>query len=486
MGKVLAGLEPQIVFDIFEEITKVPRPSKKEEKIAAWIINFAKENNLAYKLDKLGNIVVKKPATPGMENRKGVVIQGHIDMVCEKNTGVEHDFLNDPLDIYIENDWIRARGTTLGADNGIGVSMGLAVLKSNNIAHPAMELLCTLDEETGLTGAIQLGKDMLDGDILLNLDSEEDGAFTIGCAGGANTSASFKYEDDAVPAGHVAYELTVKGLQGGHSGIEIHDGRANAIKLLNRMLWNLTKKFDLRVSSIKAGTAHNAIPREAFAVITVAKEHESQFLMKVQQINDTMKKEWITKEPNIHVFATSKETPTKVMAKCMQNKLLNSLYAVAHGPIRFSPDVPGLVQTSTNLAIVETNDFEVFVLTSQRSSVGSEMKDVAVLVRTAFDLGGAVVKQGDGYPEWQPNVKSEVLTLSKKLYKDMYGVDAKIEIIHAGLECGLVGEKYPNMDMISFGPTMKDVHSPDERLYIPAVGKCWNFLLELLKNIPVK
>lgn len=486
MGKVLAGLEPQIVWDIFEEITKVPRPSKKEEKIAAWIINFAKEHNLAWKTDKLGNIVIKKPASPGMENRKGVVIQGHIDMVCEKNADVVHDFNTDPLDIFVDGDWVKARGTTLGADNGIGVAMGLAVMQSNNVAHPAMEILCTLDEETGLTGAIRLGTDLLDGEILINLDSEEDGAFTIGCAGGTNTSATFYYEEDAVPAGHTAFEIAVKGLQGGHSGIEIHDGRANAIKLLNRILWNMGKKFDFRVSSIKAGSAHNAIPREAFALVTVAKEHESQFLMKVKDVNETFRKEWLSKEPNIQIFATPKEMPGKVMTKCFQKRLTNTLFAAPHGPLRFSPDIAGLVQTSTNLATVETNDMEVYVLTSQRSSVESEKKDMANMVRSAFELGGAVVKHGDGYPAWQPNVKSVIVNLAKDLYTQKYGKEPKIEAIHAGLECGLIGEKYPGMDMISFGPTLKDVHSPDEKVQISAVAKCWDFLLELLKNIPVK
>ena len=285
MGQVLGHLEPKIVWDIFEEITKIPRPSKKEEKIAAWVIQFAKDNGLEYNLDKLGNIVVRKPATAGMENRKGVVIQGHIDMVCEKNADVEHDFDTDPLKILIDGDWVKAQGTTLGADNGIGVAMGLAVLQSADVAHPPIEVLCTLDEETGLTGAIQLGTDLLKhADILINIDSEEDGAFTIGCAGGANTAATFKYEEDSVPSNHTAYEVTIKGLQGGHSGIEIHDGRANAIKLLNRVLWSFSMQYDLRLSYLKAGSAHNAIPREAFAVITIAKDHEAKFLESIKEL----------------------------------------------------------------------------------------------------------------------------------------------------------------------------------------------------------
>jgi dipeptidase D len=344
----------------------------------------------------------------------------------------------------------------------------------------------TLDEETGLTGAIQLGTDLVTADILINLDSEEDGAFTIGCAGGTNTSATFRYEEDAIPSNHVAFDIAIRGLQGGHSGIEIHDGRANAIKLMNRILWSLIRKFDLRLSSFKAGSAHNAIPREAFAVVSVAKDHEIQFLQTISECNNVLKSEWQSKEPNIQLAATPTEFPEKVMTKEFQKNLLNSLYAVAHGPLRYSPDIKGLVQTSTNLATIETRNLEVFVLTSQRSSVETEKKDMANAVRAAFELGGAIVRHADGYPAWQPNVKSEILNIAKEIYKGISGKDAKIEAIHAGLECGLIGEKYPGIDMISFGPTLKDVHSPDERVQITAVQKCWNLLQEIVKNVPVK
>jgi dipeptidase D len=486
MGNVLGQLEPKIVWDIFEQITQVPRPSKKEEKILAWAINFAKEHGFEYKQDKLGNLIVRKAATPGMENRKSIVIQGHVDMVCEKNADVEFDFNTDPIQLIIDGDWVKANGTTLGADNGIGVAMGLALMVSKDIPHPALEVLMTLDEETGLTGAIQLGTDLVTADILINLDSEEDGAFTIGCAGGTNTSATFRYEEDAIPSNHVAFDIAIRGLQGGHSGIEIHDGRANAIKLMNRILWSLIRKFDLRLSSFKAGSAHNAIPREAFAVVSVAKDHEIQFLQTISECNNVLKSEWQSKEPNIQLAATPTEFPEKVMTKEFQKNLLNSLYAVAHGPLRYSPDIKGLVQTSTNLATIETRNLEVFVLTSQRSSVETEKKDMANAVRAAFELGGAIVRHADGYPAWQPNVKSEILNIAKEIYKGISGKDAKIEAIHAGLECGLIGEKYPGIDMISFGPTLKDVHSPDERVQITAVQKCWNLLQEIVKNVPVK
>ncbi len=486
MGNVLGNLEPKLVWELFEEITKVPRPSKREEKIAAWMVKFAEENNLEWQKDELGNLIIRKPATSGMEDKKGIVIQGHLDMVCEKNSDVEFDFDNDPLQVYIDGDWVKAKGTTLGADNGIGLAMGLALLKSTDIPHPYLELLCTLDEETGLTGAMQLGTDLIKADILINLDSEEDGAFTIGCAGGMNTSASYKYEMDAIPANHTAYAINLTGLQGGHSGIEIHDGRANAIKLLNRILWNYIDKYDFRISSFTAGSAHNAIPREAFAVVTVAKDDESKFLENIKECNDTYKQEWGTKEPSINLEATPTDMPSRVMTKDMQKQLTTSLYASFHGPLRYSPDIDGLVQTSTNLATIETKDDEVFVLTSQRSSVESEKIDMANMVRCAFELGGAKVEHGDGYPAWQPNINSPILNIAKNIFIEMYGKEPVIEAIHAGLECGLIGEKYPGIDMLSFGPNLKDVHSPDEKMQISTVVKCWNLLLEIVKNIPAK
>lgn len=486
MGNVLGNLEPKLVWDIFEEITQIPRPSKKEEKIAAWAVKFAEDNGFEWEKDTLGNLIIRKPATPGMENKKGVVVQGHLDMVCEKNSDVEFDFDNDPIQPWIDGDWVKAKGTTLGADNGIGLAMGLAIMKSNDIPHPAFEVLCTLDEETGLTGAMQLGTDLIKSDILINLDSEEDGAFTIGCAGGMNTSATYKYEEDSIPSNHVAYEITLKGLQGGHSGIEIHDGRANAIKLLNRILWTFIGKYDLRLSSIKAGSAHNAIPREAFAVVTVAKDHESQMLQNITECNATLKAEWGTKEPGIQLSAESTDTPNRVMTKEFQKKLTTSLYASPHGPIRYSPDIDDLVQTSTNLATIDTRDNEIFVLTSQRSSVETEKTDMATMVRAAFELGGAVVKHSDGYPAWQPNIESPILNTAKNIFTEVFGKEPKIEAIHAGLECGLVGEKYPGIDMISFGPNLKDVHSPDEKLQISTVQNCWKLLLEIVKNIPDK
>ncbi len=485
MANALKGIEPQIVWDYFENILQYPHPSKKEHKLAAYIESWAKEHKFEVQKDTTGNIVVRKPATAGMEDRLPIGIQGHIDMVCEKNSDVTFDFEKDPIQAYIDGDWITAKGTTLGADNGIGVAMGMAIM-TGGFPHPDIELLCTLDEETGLTGAMTLETNMLKAKILINLDSEEDGAFTIGCAGGMNTSATFKYIAEDVPDDSVAFEIVLKGMQGGHSGIEIHDGRANALKFCNRLIYNAQKEFDLRLSSIRGGSAHNAIPREAFAVVTVPSAKENDFLAFVKNYDAMIKAEFKSKEPNIVAEAKEVAVPKRVMSKDMQSKLLNSFYAMPTGVYRMSPDIKGLVQTSTNFAVVETRDDEVFVLTSQRSSVETEKLDMAAVVRASLVLGGAVVKQGDGYPAWQPNMDSKILNIAKETYKNKYGHDAKIEAIHAGLECGLIGEKYPGMDMLSFGPNLVDVHSPDEKIQISSTKKCFDLLQEIINNIPKK
>lgn len=484
MGQILGNIEPKLVWNIFEEITQIPRPSKREEKIIAYVKEFAKKHNLEFKQDKLGNIVIKKPATKGMENRKPVVLQGHLDMVCEKNADVEHDFLNDPIQPYVDGDWVKAKGTTLGADNGIGVAMGLAVLASNEIEHPNLEVLLTLDEETGLTGAQQLGTDLLEGRILLNLDSEEEGTFIIGCAGGINTSGSFYYESEPIPANYIAYKVSLKGLQGGHSGLEIGDGRGNSIKLLNRFLWNLSKSVDYRLASFDGGNAHNAIPREAFATITFHQNDEISFHSFVERFRQVLITEWKSKEQKIELLYEKVELPNQVVSKEIQKKLLSAIYSLPHGVIRYSPEVKGLVQTSTNLAVISTKPNEIYVLTSQRSSIETEKYDIANQVKIVFELAGALPRQGEGYPSWQPNLNSSILNVAKQIYQNIYQKEPKIEVIHAGLECGLIGEKYPGMDMLSFGPNLKDVHSPAERVQISSVNNVWNFLIEILKNIP--
>jgi dipeptidase D len=486
MGQILGSLEPKAVWEYFEEICKYPHPSKKETKLASYILNWAKKNQFETYQDKTGNIILKKPATKGMENRKPIAIQGHIDMVTEKNNDVKFDFDNDSIQTYIDGDWVKAKGTTLGADNGIGVSMGMALMTSTDIPHPPLELLLTVDEETGLTGAMQLEAGKLQCEILINLDSEEDGTFTIGCAGGQNSSGVYKYKEKDVPSDTIPYEIALKGMKGGHSGIEIHTGRANSLKLITRVLMNLTNKFGIRLTSINGGNKHNAIPREAFAVVNVAKGKEKAFLSYISDFDNILKTEYQSKEPGINLTAVKTKKPKRVMSKTMQNGLLKSFYAMPHGVIRMSPDMADLVQTSTNFAVVETRAKEVYVLTSQRSSVATEIDDISAMVRYSMELGGAKVTQGDSYPAWQPNVNSPILHEAQKIYKRMYKKEPVVQAIHAGLETGLIGEKYPGMDMLSFGPNLKDVHSPDERVEVSTTKKCWELLVEIVKNIPEK
>lgn len=484
MGSVLGHLKPAGIWNHFEEICKYPRPSKFEEKIAAYVVSVGKRNNLETVRDAFGNIVIRKPATPGKENLKTVVLQSHIDMVCEKNRGVEHDFDNDPIQPYIDGEWVKAKGTTLGADNGIGVAAALAVLEDKEIEHGPIECLFTLDEETGLTGASSLDPNILSGSILINMDSEEEGTLYIGCSGGKNTQARFTFKPQAVPDKTVTYEIKVTGLQGGHSGLEIHTGRGNAIKILNRLLWTLSHNMKIKLSQIEGGNKHNAIPREAFAVVVIPKANEKAFLAFVSNYNQTVKDELATNEPGLQVLAEKHKKAKKVMDGKTQEKLLNALYAVPHGVITMSPDIPGLVETSTNLATISTERNKINIVTSQRSSVASEIVDITNMVSSVFNLADAELHFGGGYPGWKPNIHSEILGVFKKAYKDLYGSEPEIKAIHAGLECGIIGEKYPKMDMISFGPTMFGVHSPDERLKIDTVPLFWEQLVNILKNIP--
>ncbi len=484
MAEKLAGIKPETVWHYFEEICNIPHCSKKEERIAQWLIDWAKSKNFGVKLDAIGNIAISKPATPGMESRKPVVLQGHIDMVCEKNSDVEFDFDTMGIQTYIDGDWVKAKGTTLGADNGIGVAMGMAVLDSTDIAHPAIELLCTLDEETGLTGANKLGTDLLNGKVLINIDSEIEGTFTIGCAGGINTAGTYKYESMPVPADHSCHLITLKGFKGGHSGIEINDGRANAAKLLVRMLNNMSSKIDFKLASFNSGNKHNAIPRESFATIAVPNAQKAEFEKYMAEFEKTMKAEWTSKEPTCELKLEAASNVSKVMTAEFQKNIIKSFVLMPHGPYRMSPDIKGLVQTSTNFAIVETRENEVFVLTSQRSSVETEKTAMAEMVAAAIEVGGGKVEFNDGYPAWQPDVHSPILKTASEVYKQQTGKDPHIEIIHAGLECGLIGEKYPGMDMLSIGPNLQDVHSPDEKCQISSVERVFNFLTELLKNIP--
>ena len=484
MGQILGHLKPSLIWNHFEEICKYPRPSKKEERIAEYVLSVGKKLGLQTERDKFGNILIRKPATPGKENLKTVALQGHIDMVCEKNRDVEHDFDNDPIYPYIDGEWVKAKGTTLGADNGIGVAAALSVLESKDIEHGPIEALFTLDEETGLTGASSLKKGWLKADILINMDSEELGTLFIGCSGGKNTAARFKAKFEKAPKNYSAFELKVAGLKGGHSGLEIHVGRGNAVKLVNRLIWEYSKENKIRLASINGGNKHNAIPREAFAVVAVPKKDEKKLKKFVAAYNDTVKAEFMAVEPDLVVSIEKHEMSSKFINEKTQVNLVNALYAVPHGVIKMSNDIPGLVETSNNLAVVETKDKNIDIVTSQRSSVASENVDITNMVSSVFLLAGAEISYGDGYPGWKPDISSDILKVFKSTFTRMYGKEPLVTAIHAGLECGIIKEKYPEMDMISFGPTMFGVHSPDERLKIDTVPEFWNQLVNSLKNIP--
>jgi dipeptidase D len=483
MGSVLGHLKPEIVWNQFEEICKHPRPSKKEEKIAEYIYSFGKSQNLETIKDEFGNVLIRKPATPGKENVKTVVLQGHIDMVAEKNRGVEHDFDKDPIQPYVDGEWVKAKGTTLGADNGIGVAAALAVLEDKTIEHGPVECLFTLDEETGLTGANSLQPGFLKASILLNLDSEEEGTLYIGCSGGKNTAARISFAKEEIPAGSVAYEVKVAGLMGGHSGLEINQGRGNAIKIIARLLWNARKQFQLKLAKIEGGNKHNAIPREAFAVVAIPAALEADFIKYVSDFNSVVKEELASVEKDLHVTVEKFEIPSHVIDSATVKKLLCALYAMPHGVLKMSADIPELVETSTNLATIITNGSSIEIVTSQRSSVGSEIQDAVDMVTSVLYLADAEVTHGDGYPGWKPDIHSEILGIVKKTYEGLFGSEPEVKAIHAGLECGIIGEKYPGMDMISFGPTMFGVHSPDERLKIDTVPNFYKLLCGILANI---
>ncbi len=484
MGKILGHLQPTRLWEFFEEICAIPRPSKKEEKIIAYLKAFAEKHNLEFRQDRAGNVLVSKKAYPGYENRRTVILQSHLDMVCEKDSGVEHDFDKDPIVPNIEDGWVRGSGTTLGADDGIGVAAQLAILESDKIEHGPIECLFTVDEETGLTGAFALEKGFLEGKILLNLDSEDDGELFIGCAGGVDTLATLPYKKVEPEKDSEAYKINVLGLQGGHSGDDIHKGRGNAVKILTRILWSCEKMFDIRISEITAGNLKNAIPREGEALVTIPQRHKQSFTELFENLSASIKSELKTNEPGLEISFSKTEMPEFLLDKDIQNKMLCALYACPHGVIAMSPDIPGLVETSTNLASVKMTSSEVIIATSQRSSQESGKKDIANMVACVFNLAGAKVKHGDGYPGWNPNMNSEILKITKEAYTKLFVEEPKVLAIHAGLECGLIGEKYPGMDMISYGPTIKGAHSPSERIKIDTVDKFWELTLEVLKNIP--
>ena len=476
-------LKPGRLWYYFSEICKVPRPSRKEEKIATWLKTFARNQKLECIRDECGNILIRKNAFPGYEKRKTVILQAHMDMVCEKNSGTVHDFDKDPILPYIEGEWIKATGTTLGADDGIGIAVAIAILEATDIPHGPIEALFTIDEETGLTGAFGLKPDLLKGRVLINLDSEDEGQIFIGCAGGKDTVASLPLTEENSPENHISYKVSMTGLKGGHSGDDINKGLGNATKLLNRFLWNADKDFRVRIASLDAGNLRNALAREGFAVVMVPAEHTGAFEKSAEDFHHDLTGELHVTEPGLKFSVTRAPELPAVWTRDLQSSVLNALYACPHGVLAMSREIPNFVETSTNLASVKGKDGKVIMTTSQRSSVESSKKDAGDMVASVFLLAGAKVEQSKGYPGWKPNPDSDLLKLTVKSYKKLFSNEPEVLAIHAGLECGLVGAIYPGMDMVSFGPTIKGAHSPDERLHIPSVTKFWDLTLEILKNL---
>lgn len=481
----MTDLQPKVLWQCFEEITKVPRPSKKEEKIRAFLEDFAKKHNIDYSTDAIGNIVMRKPATPGYEDRETVILQSHMDMVCEKNSDVQHDFEKDPIKTVIENGWIHAEGTTLGADNGIGCSAEMAILISDDIEHGPIECLFTVDEETGLTGAHNIDPKILTGRILLNLDSEDEGEMFIGCAGGKDTQGLFTYKLENAPEGYIFMEVKVNGLRGGHSGGDIHMQLGNANKILARFLMKVDEKMPWVLSEIKSGNLRNAIAREGYAIIGVPMNKKEDLRILLNEFAAAIEFEYKKQDPGVKLHLETCDTPKQVIDQKTKMNMLLAVIACPHGVMGMSQEIEGLVETSTNLAsikMVENNG--ILVGTSQRSSVESLKDAVCEQVASCFRLAGAEVRHSDGYPGWAPNTDSAILKVAEETYEELFHKKPLVKAIHAGLECGLFLEKYPYLDMVSFGPTMKDVHSPSERMDIKTVEMWWDHLLLMLKRIP--
>ena len=481
----ISTLQPGEVWNYFEEILAIPRISKREELITRYLEEFAKKNKLECRKDSVGNVLISKPATPGMENRKGVVLQSHLDMVGEKHAEVKHDFSSDPIQPVIADGWVRASGTTLGADDGIGIAASLAILASEKVKHGPLECLFTSDEESGMTGALGLQPGFLNGSVLLNLDSEDEGEIFIGCAGGIDTVAHLKLKKKRAGRNWVALRVSVGGLKGGHSGDEIHKGLGNSIKILNRFLWNADRRFKMRLAMLEGGKARNAIPREAVAVITVPAKIQELISVYFESFTSIIRKEFEAVEPDLVMNLEQAEMPETVVRRKQQRRLFNTLYAAPHGVIAMSQEIPGLVETSTNLASVSSiGEAELEIVTSQRSSVESAKQDIADRMSSLFLLLGARIRHSDGYPGWKPNMGSEILKVSRDVYTRLFSMEPEVKAIHAGLECGLFLQKYPGLDMISFGPTIKGAHTPEERIEIESVDKFWKFLLVLLEEVP--
>lgn len=484
MTTSIRSLEPKSLWNFFADISAIPRASKKEQRITAFVRAFGERLGLDTLVDQVGNVVIKKPASPGMENRPTVILQSHLDMVHQKNADTVFDFDTEGIRTFVDGDWVRAEGTTLGADNGLGVTAIMAILASESVQHPPLEALFTIDEETGMTGAHELRGDLLSGTVLLNLDSEIDDEVTIGCAGGLNTTATLSYTEEDVPVDSVAYRVSVKGLKGGHSGMDIHLGRGNANKMLVRLLTGLAKDMSVRISSVEAGGLRNAIPREAVADFTVSPLEKERLVASFNKYRQHISTEYRVLEPELHIELTPIHIPIKVMPVQLQSKVIAALYAVPNGVFRMAPDIPDLVETSSNLAQVQIADGKIALLTMQRSSSESGKEDIANAVRSAFELIGAEVRQDGDYPGWAPRSDSPILQTVVETYQKLFSEKPKILACHAGLECGILGQHYPGLDMVSFGPNIRGAHSPDECAQISSVQKFWKLLLAVLANIP--
>jgi dipeptidase D len=486
MNEDIYALKPERLWYWFGEILKIPRPSKKEEKIAAFIKKFGQDHGLETLLDEVGNLLIRKPASPGMEKMKMVALQSHIDMVCEKNADTSHDFEKDPIQAYVDEGWVKAKGTTLGADDGIGIATQLAILEADEIKHGPLECLFTIDEETGLTGAFGLKPGFLKSDILLNLDSEDDGELFIGCAGGKDTVIELPFEKEETPGQAASMKIMVSGLKGGHSGDDIHKGRGNANKILNRALWELANKFGVKVSVFNGGNLRNAIAREAYAVVAMDENRMKDVQAWLKEFENAVQNELHVTEPDLKVTFEKVDKASFVLSEKSQESLLNSLYACPHGVIAMSQEIPGFVETSTNLASVKTLEDHFLITTSQRSSVETAKDDICNMVAAVFRLTEARIRHTDGYPGWSPDPHSEIVDITVDSYKKLFGEEPSVRAVHAGLECGLIGDKYPGMDMISYGPTIRGAHSPDEKLEIDTVIKFWELTLDVLLKIPEK
>jgi dipeptidase D len=486
MSKEILELEPRAMWKHFVDLNGVPRPSKKEQRVIAFMKDFGNSLGLETLEDETGNVIIKKPATAGLEDRATIVLQGHLDMVCQKNADTDFDFDTQGIEMFIDGDWVKARGTTLGADNGIGVASAMAILAADDIPHPAIEALFTIDEETGMTGAMGLKGGLLDGEILLNLDTEDDDEITIGCAGGIDVTVTGSYPQEEPGQDDAAFLLSVKGLTGGHSGMDIHRGRGNANKLINRLLWASAAQFELRIGSIDAGGLRNAIPREGNATVTVYESWAADFQEFISAQAAILKSEYASTDPNLEILLESAELPATVLAADFQKNLLCAVYACPNGIFRMSPDIDNLVQTSNSLARVLVSEGKYQVQNLTRGSVDTEKMDLARAIGCAFELMGAEVEFTGAYPGWVPRPNAPIVKLMSDLYEEMFGEKAPVLACHAGLECGILGTNYPDMQMISFGPNIRGAHSPDEKVQISSVQKYWGYLMETLQRIPQK